>query len=472
MMKSFFLFHFMLVACFFAPAQTLWSLQQCVDFAIEHNVSMKEAHIQQRMSKLLVSEQKASLWPSFTFTSNSGYRFGLSENPTTGTLQSNSFWGNGFSLSAGVTLFSWFANRHTLKALQTDAQAGELALEKMGNDIVLNVQVAYLQALLAKELYALTALQAKQTKLQTEAVKRKVIAGVLSETDLSQFNLQLLRDSVTLLSSLEQSQKSILQLKAVVALDPAVSVDVTTLGMMPTNAESMRNFDPEALFAQSLKSLPEAKQLAIELEGSDQRIRAAKARRLPVVSLYASMGTNYVNIPSAQSFAFQPAQPTGAKVQIGSTNYDVMAPTYQATSYGVTPFFRQLHKNFGQNIGINVSVPLLNGRVFSTNIKKEEQKAALLKLRQQSLTVSVKSNIYLLYNEVVATHKKLKLMEHIVKEAATVFEGEQKKYDLMLLSTQDLLISRNTLERAKSDLLAAKYEFVFALKHLEFYLNL
>lgn len=346
-----------------------------------------------------------------------------------------------------------------------------MAVKKAENDVALNVSAAYLQALLARELVTSATLQAQQTITQKEITQKKISVGVLSELDALQLQLQLNSDSLALLSAEENKEITFLQLKAILNLDAAFVFDIEPLQEKETALENLLNMQPEKLYQTASANLPEVKQLSFQMESAQQRIKAARAGRYPTFSLYGSAASNFVNIPSAQSFLYIPQQPTGAKVQVNGTSYDVVAPSYQITSYGTTPFFNQLHKNFGQNFGLSMSVPILNGKTSSINEKREELNLLQLKLQAEKLQQEIKTAIYTSYTEAITSLKKAELNEKVVKEASGVLEAAKKRFNLNLFSTQDLLFNKNSLEKARTDLLLSKYDLLFKIRVLEFYRN-
>lgn len=470
-MKSALFFFVPLLFASTLKAQSVWSMQACIEYALKNNISMKEADLQKRLAALSLSHLTASRWPSLNFSGNSGYRFGLSENPTTGTYQTINFLSAGFSLTTNVALFNWFSKQHTIKASQDDLAAEGMAMERAANDVVLNVQAAYLQALLTKEMIGVATAQIQQTKAQSDVIKKKISAGILSDGDAAQIQLQLLIDSAALLSAKDVNEKSLLQLKAVLALDASISINVEPITLDLVDSEHVAIRTPEKIYTSASANLPQMQQINFQIDGSIWRLKAAKAVRLPTFSLYGSIGSNFVNIPSAQKFVYVPQEATGAKVQVGGVSYEVVAPSYQATSFGVTPFFRQFQTNFGQNIGISLSLPIFNGKTLATALKREDINGQQLALQRDKLLQELKTAIYTAYSEAVAAVQKMKLGEKIVAEAVKVFEAAQKRYNLNLLSTQDLLIAQTNLEKSKTDLVLVKYELLFKLKLLEFYQN-
>ncbi len=455
-----------LIVSFNTKAQTKWSLKQCIDYALINAITIKEADLQKKLSALTASQTKSSVWPSANFSGSSGYRFGLSENPTTGTLQANNFFSSGLSFSTNVTLFNWFSKRYSLQATQLQVKGDEAGIEKEKNNVVLNVNAAYLQALLSKELVTTTTLQLQQTNALLIATRKKISVGLLSELDAFQVQLQLLKDSLALASAEEAKDKSILQLKAVLNYDTNAPLDIEDADLL---SQSLAAYNPETLYSIASVSLPQIKQIDYGIEAARFRTKAAKAERYPAFSLYGSAGTNYVNIPSAKTFTYIPSQSTGATVLVNGVSYEVVSPSYQVSTYGVTPFLDQFTKNFGQNIGVSVTIPVFNGRSQTTAWKREGINFSQLKLQKERLLHDLKTAIYISYEEAVSALEKVRIQEKISTEAMAVFDASQKRYNLNLLSTQDLLISRNSFEQARVDLFLARYNLVFKIKELEFY---
>ncbi|TCJ19598.1 TolC family protein [Flaviaesturariibacter flavus] len=457
---------------FLTKAQAKWSLQECIDYAVRHNISVKEADLQKRLSQLTVDQSRASMWPAMNFASSAGYRFGLSENPTTGILQSSNFFNSGFSLSTSVTLFNWFSKRHQLNSAQAAARADDMAAQGAENDVALAVSASYLQVFLAKETISIVSADLQQRVVQNEAVAQKARMGVLSQLDVAQVRQQLLSDSLSLLAAQQTFEKATLQLKAVLALDVRFPLEP-----VPPTAETdpsifLAQVLPDAVYAEAVNKLPQGRAIEFRIQAARERIRAAKSTLYPTFSLFGSAGSNFVNISSAQSFVYVPQQPTGAKVQVNGTNYDVVAPSYSAGTYGVTPFFRQLQKNFGQNIGISLSVPILNGKTAVISLKRDEISRQEIELQKDKFRQDVKVAVYTAYSEAVAANKKVGLSKRLLSEATFVSEAAEKKFNLNLLSTQDLLLARNALQKAKLDLSLAEHDLLFRIKLLEYYSKL
>ena len=132
-------------------AQEKWTLQQCVEYAIQNNISVKQADVQARIDKLTLEQSKLALYPNASFQSNQGYRLGRSIDPTQNQFTTSSMLFSNPNLNVDAEIFNWFRKRNTIEANKYLAEAGGAKLEKARNDIALNVANAYLAALLTKE---------------------------------------------------------------------------------------------------------------------------------------------------------------------------------------------------------------------------------------------------------------------------------------------------------------------------------
>jgi outer membrane protein len=160
--------------------QEKWSLEKCVQYAMEHNISVQQNRFTGTVLCVGYKASKASQLPSFNLSTSAGFNFGLSENPTTGILQKNNFFNSGSQLQAQVTLFNWFSKKNINEANQLTYDADQQQTQKIKNDIALNVAAAYLQVLLAREQIHVSNIQLEQTKSQLENTRKQVEAGKLT----------------------------------------------------------------------------------------------------------------------------------------------------------------------------------------------------------------------------------------------------------------------------------------------------
>lgn len=449
-------------------AQQPWDLQKCVDYALANNISVRQADLQSRFSALALLQGKAAQLPTLNFNGSASYRFGLSENPTTGILENNKFFNVGMQMQSQVTLFNWFAVRNNIEASRLTLEADKEQTKKVQNDVALNVAVAYLQILLAHEQVNVAEIQVKQTSAQLESTRKQVDAGKLPELNAAQLESQLANDSSALITAQASAQQFILQLKALLNLDAGSPFAVVTPPVAQIPVKPLAELEPEAVYASALANLPQQKVNQLRIQSAEQSVKVARAGLLPTIAAFGSLSTNYVNLKRAIT-AVGPKGPTGATVTVGGTDYSVDAPRTVIIGEEVTPLGRQFRTNFGQNIGIGLSVPILNGRQSRTAWERSKLTLQNLQLTKEQGDMQLKQDIYKAHVDATAAIQKFYANQKATATAQKAYDFAQKRYEQGLLSTYDLLNSQNALLTAKTQLLYAQFDYVFKMKLLEFY---
>ena len=445
-----------------------WNIVRCVDHAIKNNISVRQTDLQSRFSALTYQQSKAAQLPTLNFNGNTGYRLGRSENPTTGVLEDNNFFNIGMQLQSGVTVFNWFSRRNTIAANRLSWEADKEQTEKAKNDIALNVAVAYLQILLAKEQANLARVQVRQSTDQLTSTRKRVDAGALPELNAAELEAQLARDSSSLVTAETSVQQFILQMKALLNLDAGQAFDIETPPVDRIPLETLADLQPEAVYALALNNMPQQKVNNLRIQSAQKSVAVAKAAMYPTISAFGGLGTSYVNI-KVPEYAAGPFKPTGALVNVGGTDYSVLAPSFVQVGERPIPMGTQLRNNFAQNIGIGISVPILNGKSARTGWERSQLTVQQFELQKEQGDMQLKQDIYKAYTDATAALQKYQADQKSVQTSEKAFDYAKKRYDLNLLSAYDLLNSQNNMLRARIQALYSRYDYVFKMKLLEFY---
>ena len=440
-----------------------------MDYAVANNITVKQADLQTRYSALTYSQEKLSQYPVLNFQSNVGYRFGRSENPTTGVYEDNNFLNAGFQLQSSVNLINWFSKKHSIEGSRLSYEADRAQVKKAQDDIALNVAVAYLQILLAKEQAGVATIQVEQSRSQLELINKKVAAGVLPELSAAEMEAQLARDSSTLITAESTIQQYLLQMKALLNIDAAEPFDVVVPPVELIPIESLADLQPEYVFQLALKNLPQQRVNELRKEANLAYVKSARANMYPTLGAYGGLGSNFVNIKFPE-FIEGPKVPSGATVIINGVEYDVVRPSVIPTGKESSiAFSRQLRNNFGQSIGLSLSVPIFNGGVARTNWQRSKLNVLQAELNIERDNQTLKQDIYTAYNDAIAALQRYNANKKTVEATRKAYDFALKRYNLNLVSTYDLLNSQNNLSRAQIEMLNAQYDYVFKMKLLEFY---
>ncbi|HEU0228224.1 MAG TPA: TolC family protein, partial [Arachidicoccus soli] len=177
-----------------------WDLQRCVDYALSHNISVRQSDVQERLSAIQLKQSKAMQIPTLNLNSQAGENFGRYINPTTNQFATNKSFSQTLSLQSGITLFNFFNQQHSIKSAKAQDQANKYDIERAKNDVALNVAAAYLQYLLSLEQVNIAKGQIALSQQQLNLTNKQVAAGSLPELNSAQLESQLATDSSTFIT--------------------------------------------------------------------------------------------------------------------------------------------------------------------------------------------------------------------------------------------------------------------------------
>lgn len=460
----------MLLFCSAAGAQNKWDLRQCVDHAVKNNISVRQTDLQSRFSALTYNQSKSAQLPSFNYSGSVGYRLGRSENPTTGVLEDNNFLNIGMQLQSGVTVFNWFSRKNSIESNRLSWEADKQQTEKIKNDISLNVAVAYLQILLAREQANIAAAQVELSSSQLENTRKRVDAGSLPELNAAELEAQLARDSSSLITAQANAVQFLLQMKSLLNLDAGQPFDIATPPVSLIPVDPIADLLPEAVYTSALKFMPQQKINELRIMAAKKNVDVARAGLYPTFNAFGSLSSSYVNINS-YSRQVGALSPTGAVVDLtGSGGYtDVLAPSVILVEGDPVKMGRQFRNNFGQSIGIGLSVPIFNGRSARTSLDRSKVSLLLQELQKEQGDLQLKQDIYKAYNDATAALQKYNADVKAMQTAEKAYSFASKRYDLNLLSAYEMVTSQTNLQRARIQALYSQYDYVFKMKLLEFY---
>lgn len=453
-----------------ASAQDRWDLKRSVDYALINNISIKQQDVQSRLAELVHYQSRFGRLPSANIGTSFGLNTGRSIDRTTNQFTTESIFYTGISFQTGVDLFNFFSKQNTIAGNRYEAEASRAAVEKIKNDIALNVAAAYLQALLAMEQVRVVEIQLKQTSAQLGNTRKLVDAGSIPELNAAELEAQLARDSSTLISAQAGVTEATLMLKALLNVDPGAPFEIEAPAVDRIPVEPISELQPEQVYQLALRNLPQQKVNELRLQSAHKYVDAARGAMYPSVSLSASLQTNYSNLKNngeLLSSSIVGFNPIGVVKASGDT---VLAPNIIPNyRFYAAPFGTQISDNFSNGIGINISVPLFNGLLARTSYKRAKLNVKSYELQRDRDNLVLKQDIYTAYSDAIAAFQKFNASKKSVETAQKANAFAQKRYDIGLLNTIDLITNQNNLFRARIDVISAQFDYIFKLKVLEFY---
>jgi outer membrane protein len=453
-----------------ASAQEKWDLKRSVEYALANNISVKQQDVQARLAELTHHQSKFGRFPSLNMGSSLGLNTGRSIDRTTNLFTTESIFYTGLSFQAGVDLFNFFSKQNTVAGNKYEAEASRAAVEKLKNDIALNVAAAYLQALLTIEQVHVSEIQVKQTAAQLVNTRKLVDAGSIPELNAAEIEAQLARDSSTLITAQASVTRAILLLKALLNVDPGAPFEIETPAIERIPVQPIAELQPEEVYKLALINLPQQKVNSLRIKSAQKYVDAARGARYPSISLSASLQTNYSNLKSTPEFlgsSINGFNPIGVVKPSGDT---VLAPNIVPNyRFYALPFGTQVGDNISNGVGINISIPLFNGLLAQTSYRRAKLNVVSYELQRDQDNLTLKQDIYTAYSDAVTALQKFNASKKSVETAQKAGDFAQRRYDIGLLNTIDLITNQNNLFRAKIDVISSQFDYVFKLKVLEFY---
>jgi outer membrane protein len=470
-MKKIFFFLLVFSISVSGIAQTKWTLQQCIDYAVQHNIQIKQSELNAKLSGLQLQQNKASVYPNLNADINNGYSLGRSIDPTSNSFINQGYFFNGFSANSNVLVFGWFAKKYQRQQSEFDLQASIEQYKQLNNDLALNIATGYLRILLAKEQIAISQAQLKMDLDQYNFTRKRVDAGQLAELSAAQLQAQVMIDSTNLTNSYLDVNGALLDMRALLNMDMEAGFDIVTPSISNLNVESLIAYpSAQAIYEIAQTKRPMIQANDYKIKSATKQVDIAKSALYPQLSIGASIGTNYASTVRSITSATQNGEEVLGNIKFQDSLIPITRPTYKFTTATV-PLFTQFGNNIRQTISAGLSIPVFNGYSSQTNIARAKIALQSAQLTQDLEKNTLKQNVYKAYNDAQSAIQKHKAAKNAEKSSGIALDYAVKRYQVGLINTQEYTSQQNALTRAKINTLLAQYDLVFKLKILDFYLG-
>ena len=449
-------------------AQSSWSLQQCVDYALQHNLTVKQQYLSTQSSKIAVNENKFNFVPTVNGSASGNYNWGRSVDPFSYTFTNSEIKSVNMSLSTNVTLFNGFQLQNTLKQSQLNYVAGQSDLRKIQNDIALNVVSAYLQVLYAKEQQKVMVNGFDESALQRDRTKKLVDAGVMTRGNLLDAESQLANQELNKITADNQLAIARLSLVQLLELDSTPNFDVAS-PIIDVPQTGILAQTPEQIYNIALTLLPEIKSAELKVQSANIGIRIAQGGYLPRLSMFGSLSSGYSSTSKSLdgSPVFLGLTPTGYVTQSGE---QVLSPSF-STKYKNTGLSDQIDNNLTKALGLSLNIPIFNGFATGYNVSRARLNGLNAEISSQQTKNTVYKSIQQAHTDAFASQKKYYALEKSVTALKEAYDYAEKRYSAGLTSSLEFLTATNNLTKGKIEYLQAKYDYIFRVKVLDFYVG-
>lgn len=455
----------MLLAGLQVNAQNTWDLKQCIDYAISKNIQVKQNDLQVDLAQNNINQSFATLAPTVNGSANHAYNIGRRIDPFTNTFANSSVRSNNFNVSANLNLFSGFTSVNTIKQNKALLGASQYDNERLRNDISVNVATAFLQVLFAKE--QLTNMQ-NQLSLTTQQVNRNQIlfdAGTVARGILLDLQAQQANDELNVINAQNTLDIAKLNLVQLLNLDETQSKNFeVAIPATDTIVAVITDSVPGEIFRDALAQRPEMRAADSRIKSNRIGVTIARGNYYPQLSAFGAIGTGYSQLQQRVTGYNTSIVPIGA-----TQNGDIVYTQTQIPVTELTPFNNQMSDNVNKTFGFSLSVPIFNGLQARTNVARAKINYEVSKLDYDQQALNLRKSIEQAYYDARAAYKKYMASRKSQEASSLAFKFATDRFDAGLMNTVDYATSRNNLMLSESNLLQAKYDYIFKSKLLDFY---
>jgi len=428
-----------------------WTLKECVDHALEHNLSVKRAAYTTDLRNEDITSAKGNMLPGVSASASQNYNFGSFFDPASNSRVSSDNRSNSFGVNTSVSLYNGSSIRNNLLQSRTSFEASKLDLEKMKDDISLFIVNSYLEVLFSKENLIIAAAQLEISEQLLDRTKELVEAGTQPEGNLLEVEATKVNDENSVVTAENNLVLALLKLSQTLQI-PHQGFDIEDVEVNVNSVALLYN-NSEEVFAKAVEDQPNIKSAELALQNSDTEIKIAKSDYLPSLSLSAGINTVYSHRQGQSDDFFIPdlQNPTGPDILVKNG------------------FFDQLENNLGEFIGLNLSIPIFSRGQVKANVNRAKINQEISKVNLDDEKRALRETVEQAYLSAKASLKEYEAAEKSVKAQESSFEFAQQRYNLGATNSFDFEQVRNRLVNAQSSLIRAKYNFVFRVKALEFY---
>ena len=408
----------------------VWSLEDCISYAIENNITVKEANLNKELAEVDYNATKSSRLPNLFGSASQSFSSGNTIDPITSDYVTDQIHSTNVGINSSVTLFqgNQITNQIKQSKLLLDQSILQEDVEK--NNIILNILETYLQTLYSKESITIAENNLEASENEVARAKARLDAGTIALSDYTEAQSQAATNRYNIIAAKNDYQQYIITLKQLLELTPADDLEIERISedMDVVNLE----LDKLDIYNKALGILPEIKASDVSIAATEKELDIAKGGYLPTLTLSGSLGSGY-------------------------------------TSINDNTFSDQFDVNFNQQLGLSLSIPIFNRNQTKAAVQTATINIEKAQIQKQSTEKDLYKRVETAYQNAISAQEQVIAAAASKDAAEQSYELAQKKYELGALSTTDLVISQNTYTNTQQNYLQSKYLNVLYHQLLQYY---
>lgn len=408
----------------------VWSLADAITYAVENNITVKDASLNTNIAAIDYNTAKSSRLPNLFGTTSQGFSNGNSIDPITSDFVADQIYSNSLGINSSITLYQGGQLKNQITQNQLLLQQNTFIEEIAKNSIVVSILENYLQTLYSKESIVIAENNLTASEKEVLRAKARLDAGSIALNDYTEAQSQVATNKYNVIAAKNNYQQYIIVLKQLLELPADETMEVETID---ENMDLINlDLNSAAIYKKALTYLPEIEASKLNIAVNEKQLDIAKGGFLPTLSLTGSLGSGY-------------------------------------TSVNNNKFTDQYNVNFNQQLRLTLNIPIFNRNQTKAAVKTATINIEKAQIQQQTTEKEVYKKVETAYQNAVSAQEQVIASEASKTAAEQSYKLAQKKYELGSLSTTDLVISQNTYTNAQQNYLQSKYLNILYHQLLEFY---
>ena len=445
-----------------------YTLEECVLIALENNISIKQSELDLESAEVDKSDAMGSFLPRVNAQSQHIWNNGLSQNITNGLIENLTTQFSSFGGNVGVTLFNGRQNINQLSRANLNLLARQYQLDDMKDDVSLFVANAYLQVMFNRELEQVQRYQLELAKQELERTQLSIDAGILTPVEIYEIEANIATQEQAVIQAENAYRLSRINLAQLLLITDYENFDIAK-EVMDIPFSEILNETPKAIYEKALALRNDIKLGITNLEIAEKDIDLAKGAQMPTLTAFYNYNTRISYSDRFIETGNFIETPIGIVQENGAV---VVSQFPEREITGPSSFSKQFGQNDGQSYGLSLNIPIFNGLAVKNNIKRRKLNLERIENQLEQTKLDLESTINQAYNNAKGAYKFYDASEKTLIARKQAFDIAKQRFEAGVMNSFDYVQARQRYQIAASDIVRAKFDYIFKLKVLEFYFGL
>lgn len=445
-----------------------YTLEECVLIALENNISIKQSELDLESAEVDKSDAMGSFLPRVNAQSQHIWNNGLSQNITNGLIENLTTQFSSFGGNVGVTLFNGRQNINQLSRANLNLLARQYQLDDMKDDVSLFVANAYLQVMFNRELEQVQRYQLELAKQELQRTQLSIDAGILTPVEIYEIEANIATQEQAVIQAENAYRLSRINLAQLLLITDYENFDIAKEDMDIPFSEILTE-TPKAIYEKALTLRNDIKLGITNLEIAEKDIDLAKGAQMPTLTAFYNYNTRISYSDRFIETGNFIETPIGIVQENGAV---VVSQFPEREITGPSSFSKQFGQNDGQSYGLSLNIPIFNGLAAKNNIKRRKLNLERIENQLEQTKLDLESTINQAYNNAKGAYKFYDASEKTLIARKQAFDIAKQRFEAGVMNSFDYVQARQRYQIAASDIVRAKFDYIFKLKVLEFYFGL